>query len=85
MPTGVTWTKPQGGFSTWVEMPEGTFYGDVYRHALEKGVAFAPGRMFTDRPDQDRFMRLSFGTQEPPAIEEAVRILGSVVKATIKA
>ncbi|MBC8064905.1 MAG: PLP-dependent aminotransferase family protein [Chlorobia bacterium] len=81
MPTGVKWTQPQGGFSTWIEMPEGNYYGDLYIQALERGVAFSPGRMFTDRPDQDRFMRLSFGTQDPASIEEAVRILGSLVQA----
>jgi DNA-binding transcriptional MocR family regulator len=80
MPTGASWTHPQGGFSCWIEFPPGPDYGDLYLRALDKGVAIGQGRLFTDRLDANRFARLSFGTQDPPAIEEAVRILGDVLQ-----
>lgn len=80
LPRGSRWTHPEGGFSTWVEFPPGPDYTNLYQRVLEKGVAVAPGNLFTDRPDSHRFARLSYGTQDPPAIAEAVRVLGDVLR-----
>ncbi len=80
MPGDAQWSRPAGGFSCWLELPAGTEYGGLFQKCLDRGVAFSSGSLFIDRPDADRFARISYGTQEPPAIEEAVRILGDVVR-----
>lgn len=80
LPYGSSWSHPGGGFSTWVALPNGPDYSRLYERTLAKGLAIAPGNLFTDRSDRDRFVRLSYGTQDPPAIAEAVRILGEVLR-----
>lgn len=43
-PKTVSWTKPEGGMFIWVTLPEGLSALDVFQKAMEKKVAFVPGR-----------------------------------------
>lgn len=52
MPAGTTWTKPTGGFFTWVTLPESvvtTSTEDFLAPAIEKGVVFVPGSAFYEQ------------------------------------
>jgi DNA-binding transcriptional MocR family regulator len=79
-PTGVFWTQPRGGFSCWVALPAGSSVTELYLAAIERGVAFAPGDVFCTAPLARPHLRLSFGTQTPHAITEAVSILGELLR-----
>ena len=80
MPTGVTWTRPEGGFCTWVTMPRLFGSGELYRLALESGFAFTPGEAYLlDDPDKE-FMRLCFGSQTPAGIRAGVAFLGKLIR-----
>ena len=47
MPTGVTWSRPQGGMFVWVWLPEGMDGKVMLERALaEERVAFVPGKAF---------------------------------------
>jgi DNA-binding transcriptional MocR family regulator len=79
-PAGVFWTRPRGGFACWVTLPVGSSVTELYMAAIERGVAFAPGDVFCPAPMARSHMRLSFGTQTPQAITEAVSILGELLR-----
>jgi 2-aminoadipate transaminase len=78
-PSGVRWTTPHGGFCSWVSLPLGVSVHDLYLAAVERGVAFTPGDVFFSGPAPRPYMRLSFATQTPAVIQEAVQILGEVL------
>lgn len=80
MPAGTSWSETLGGFSTWVKLPEGVDCEGLYERGLARGVAVARGPMFSDSQEARRHLRLSFGTQEAQAIEEAVKTLAEIVR-----
>ena len=46
MPDGVGWTRPQGGFFSWLTLPDGVDAVELARRAVERGVAVVPGAPF---------------------------------------
>jgi 2-aminoadipate transaminase len=79
MPPGVSWTRPRGGLSLLVALPEGADSGDLLEAAADAGVVFTPGRLFF-LDDGARYLRLSFGTVPTADVDEGVRRLGRAVK-----
>ena len=79
MPSELSWTNPRGGFSVWVTLPHGASTTDLYLAAIERGAAFAPGVVFFAGPPPRPHIRLSFATQPPEVIDEAIQILGDVL------
>lgn len=43
---GVRWNEPKGGMFIWVEMPQGIDTQELFKLAVEEGVAFVPGISF---------------------------------------
>ncbi len=84
MPRGVTWTRPDGGFHMWVELPKGYSSIALFLHAVERGVAFLPGPM----QDLDhRFInafRVSYSGITPDQIKAGIKNLGKAVKELLK-
>lgn len=85
MPEGTRWIHPEGGLFFWVELPAGVKDGDVFRSALEQGVAVVPGRGFFAHGEADRFIRLNFSNQSLARIETGVARLGAVVTRHVSA
>jgi pyridoxal 5'-phosphate synthase pdxS subunit len=46
MPSGTRWTRPQGGYQAWVELPEPVDTRELLSDAMRAGVLFAPGTVF---------------------------------------
>src|SRR5207244_9950395 len=46
MPAGVRWTRPQGGFFSWLTLPDGGDASELARRAVERGVGIVPGSPF---------------------------------------
>ncbi|HMO58167.1 MAG TPA: PLP-dependent aminotransferase family protein [Roseiflexaceae bacterium] len=78
-PSNLRWTEPLGGFCSWVMLPPDISTTDLYLAAIERGVAFAPGDVFFANAPQRPHMRLSFSSQQPDVIREAVGILGELL------
>ncbi|MEO5083306.1 PLP-dependent aminotransferase family protein, partial [Bacteroides ovatus] len=53
---------------------------ELYYKAMQHKISIAPGRMFTLHDQYRNCMRLSFGQQWSPFIEERLQVLGSVIK-----
>ncbi|HMC03673.1 MAG TPA: PLP-dependent aminotransferase family protein, partial [Cellulomonadaceae bacterium] len=74
-----SWTVPDGGFYTWVKLPDGLDAKDMLPRAVTARVAYVPGTAFyADGQGRDH-MRLSFCYPTPERIREGVRRLAGVV------
>ena len=80
-PQEYRWMKPEGGMFVWVEGPAGVDAEEVYWKAIERKVAFVPGKYFyIDPSDGLATMRLNFTRVDEAAIESAITALGAVLK-----
>jgi 2-aminoadipate transaminase len=79
MPAYATWTRPTGGFCTWVTVPSHCVPRDLHQIALTHGIAFTPGEAFLVEPDGYSHLRLCFGGLSPELIREAITILGHLM------
>ncbi|MSZ42207.1 MAG: aminotransferase class I/II-fold pyridoxal phosphate-dependent enzyme, partial [Actinobacteria bacterium] len=80
MPAGTTWTKPAGGFYSWVTLPEGLDSKAMLPRAVSQLVAYVPGTGFYVNGDGHHNMRLSYCYPEPERIREGVRRLAAVIE-----
>jgi 2-aminoadipate transaminase len=79
-PDNFKWSKPEGGMFIWVEGPPGTDMLDVYEKALERNVAYVPGRYFYSQEGEGReTMRLNFTNTKIETIEPAIKNLSEVI------
>ena len=59
MPEGTRWTRPEGGYQLWVELPEGLDTRDLLADAARAGVLFSPGSLFMPDARPSSAMRLT--------------------------
>ena len=80
-PPEARWTRPDGGFFIWVELPEYVDCSTMLAEAVERGVTYAPGDGFyPDGVTGKNCMRLAFCYAEPEAIAEGIRRLAEVLE-----
>jgi 2-aminoadipate transaminase len=75
-----TWTVPDGGFYTWVKLPDGLDAKAMLPRAVTARVAYVPGTAFYFDGQGTDHMRLSFCYPTPERIREGVRRLAGVVQ-----
>jgi len=75
LPPGSTWNLPQGGMFVWARLPDGHDAQELLPAAIERAVAFVPGRPFFAGEPDPRALRLSFTTHAPDEIREGLRRL----------
>ena len=73
------WSRPEGGYFLWLELPESLDAGELLSRATETGVTFVPGVDFGGPPNS---ARLAFSFASPAEIEEGVKRLAKLVAAT---
>lgn len=76
-----SWTTPNGGFYTWVTLPEGLNARSMLPRAVKAQLAYVSGTAFYYDGRGADHMRLSFCYPEPDRIREGVRRLAGVVNA----
>lgn len=80
-PVGTRLSRPLGGVSLWVEMPETISAIKLYQQALTQQIAIAPGPMFALEHKAGRdfghCLRLSCGLPWNEQVDQAVRQLGT--------
>jgi len=78
VPEGSTWTRPEGGYFVWLDLPEGIDTGDLLPRAEEAGVTFVKGTDFFPRGHGgEHSLRLAFSFVSPAEIAEGVELLGA--------
>src|SRR5436190_4596264 len=79
MPAGVRWTHPRGGFFSWVTVTAELDTVELASRALDRRVAFVPGRPFFADGSGGNTLRLAFSRIDDRDIDEGVRRLAEVV------
>lgn len=78
-PSGVTWTRPQGGLFLWVRLPEQIDTTEFMKTALEEKVAYVPGAAFYPDQGGHNTMRLNFSYCRPEIIREGIQRLARAI------
>lgn len=79
-PLGLDFERPQGGYFIWVTLPAPLKADELLPRALEKGVRFQPGNLFSPNGTQPDKVRLCFAFYEEAELREGVRRLGEVLR-----
>ena len=79
LPEDASWTRPQGGFFSWLTLPAGTSATRLAEQAVERGVGVVPGTLFFADGRGDDSVRLSFSMVDEERIDEGVELLASLL------
>ena len=77
----IAFHAPEGGMFLWARLRDGTDTAALLPRALDAGMAFVPGNAFSVQDPQRTGLRLSFATEGPEALAEAVDRLGTALGA----
>lgn len=81
LPDTYHWEKPDGGMFIWVEGPDDLDGEKLYWQAVERKIAFVPGKFFFINPEDGLgTMRLNFTRIDEETIDRAIKILGDVIR-----
>jgi 2-aminoadipate transaminase len=80
MPPEVEWTRPSGGFFSWLTLPVDA--ADLARRAVDDGVAVVPGSPFFPDGRGSTNLRLSFSNVDDELIDVGIERLARLVTAT---
>ena len=84
MPEGVTWTDPEGGFYTWLTLPESVDSYELCMTCIDQGVVFVPGTAFYTDGRGTHEARLSFCNPTEDTIRKGAEIFCSALREAIK-
>lgn len=76
-------SRPTGGFVLWLELPRRFDSRALFDEALEEGICFAPGDVFSASRRFRNCLRLSAGHAWDERIEEGVRRLGRLARGVL--
>jgi 2-aminoadipate transaminase len=76
LPEGAAYTRPEGGMSIWVRLPQPLDTVELLPRAQREGVPYVPGKHFAVGPHDPGALRLSFGGLPPKSIEVGIARLG---------
>ena len=83
-PEGTRVSRPSGGFVLWVELPKRVDSRELFGMALERGICFAPGDVFSATRRYAHCMRVSCGTPWSVRIERALETLGGMARDAVE-
>jgi 2-aminoadipate transaminase len=84
-PKSFRWSKPDGGMFVWAEGPSGMDMEALYWKALERKVAFVPGKFFYSHNGEGlETMRLNFTMADEATLDKAIKRLGETLDDAIK-
>ncbi|SJZ99145.1 aminotransferase-like domain-containing protein [Selenihalanaerobacter shriftii] len=79
-PIEASWTEPDGGFYTWVELPSNLNSKEILVKAIDNNVAFVTGSAFYVDDQGNNAFRLSFSQPDIDKIEEGIYRLSKTIK-----
>jgi DNA-binding transcriptional MocR family regulator len=80
-PDGTRATRADGGYFTWVELPEGVDALELHRRATAEGIGLSPGPMFSARGGYRHCIRLNYGHPWDDALRAGIARLGELAVA----
>jgi 2-aminoadipate transaminase len=86
MPEDAIWTRPDGGYFVWLDLPSAPPAAELLVQAEEAGVTFVKGGdFFPGGRGGERSARLAFSFVSPDEISDGVARLGALVRAAAPA
>jgi 2-aminoadipate transaminase len=79
LPEGSSMTRPEGGLFVWVTLPAGHDAEAILPRAIDRGVAFVPGKYFYAGKAAANTLRVSFATATPAELHEGAARLGAAI------
>ncbi len=79
LPDGAVWTRPRGGFFTWLTLPGDVDSVQLAERAVERGVGVVPGTLFFPDGRGRDTLRLSFSMVASSEIEEGIERLAALL------
>lgn len=76
---GAEWSRPEGGMFVWVRLPERVDATRLLDVALDGGVSFVPGSVFSAHDGHPHALRLCFSSVEEERIAEGIGRLRAAV------
>lgn len=83
-PPEAKFTYPDGGLFTWVELPDYIDTKAMAPQALEKKVAYVPGKGFFPNGDTHNCLRLNYSCMPEERIVEGIKRLAEVIKNNLR-
>ena len=83
MPDGVEWNKPAGGFFLWMRLPDTFNCEAMLSEAIERGVAYVPGKHFCVDGSGADALRLCFSKEPPERLDRGATLLAETIKAEL--
>jgi DNA-binding transcriptional MocR family regulator len=80
LPEDARWTRPEGGYQIWLELPGGLDSREVHAAGLRAGVLVAPGHQFYHDRRPSSCVRLSLALADEASIRLGVARLGALVR-----
>jgi DNA-binding transcriptional MocR family regulator len=82
-PAGTRCNDPAGGLSLWLQLPPGGDAGALFEASLAERIGVSPGALFSSRGDYRDHLRLGCGLPWDPALDAALKRLGSLAAAQL--
>jgi DNA-binding transcriptional MocR family regulator len=74
-------TRPQGGFTLWIELNKKIDTYKLHKRALKHNIGIAPGQIFSTQGKRfENCFRISYGEPWSDRIEEGIKMLGKLVR-----
>jgi 2-aminoadipate transaminase len=80
MPAEAEWSRPEGGYFLWLDLPAGVDADSLFDRSAEAGVTFVKGADFFLDGRGGESARLAFSFPSPPEIREGVERLSGLVR-----
>jgi len=78
LPADARFTRPRGGMSLWIQLPEPLDAAELLPRAEREGVTYLPGKYFAVSRPQPNGLRISFAGMTPQEIRSGLEILGRI-------
>ena len=79
-PSGVRFTRPEGGLFIWAELPEKIDAVSMLAQAVERKVAYVPGTYFCVDGGHLNTIRLNFSNSTPEQIDTGMAALREIIE-----
>ena len=80
----ITYTRPDGGLFTWIELPEYMDAKELQLKCLDKKVAFVPGGSFFPNGGHENTMRLNYSCMPEEKIVQGITALAEAIKENLR-
>lgn len=82
-PASVSWTEPEGGLFTWIDLPKHISAKDMLNEAIERKVAYVYGQPFYPHGEGENTMRLNYCNASHEDIIRGITQLGQLLSEKI--